>query len=134
MRKAMFGLEDQDTIRNLLLDDDDENNVVFLDVRNPDEVAETSLLKEKNIPFVEARYLLSDGDDDDKSKEQLQEQLQRDLPKKSSSDTTTTTKFVVFCAKGGRAMKAIDTLTKKLGYDGNNIYNAGGVSDVLELL
>mmetsp|Transcript_49579 Transcript_49579/g.120298 ORF Transcript_49579/g.120298 Transcript_49579/m.120298 type:complete len:215 (+) Transcript_49579:113-757(+) len=134
MRRAMFGLEDQDTIKNLLLAEKDERNsddVVFLDVRNPDEIAETSL-KDKNISFVEARYLLSDctGPDDE-----LKQQLQNDLPKKSdgTGDNDNTTKFVVFCAKGGRAMKAVDTL-KKLGYDESNIYNAGGISDVLGLL
>ena len=133
MRQVMFGLvEDQDVVRKLLLEKqqnnkgNDENgssnDVVFLDVRNPDEIAQSSLM-DKDIPYIEGRYLLDNSPDDDKLTV-IQEQLQKSK------------KLVVFCAKGGRAMKAIETL-KKLGYtqdNGYDVYNAGGINDVLDLL
>ena len=143
MRQAMFGLSDQDFVKKLLLEkqqqqkkekDDDsksggsDSDVVFLDVRNPDEIAEVSLLDE-GIPFIEARYLL----DSTMSVSRQEQQLQNDLEQQQQQQPK---QLVVFCAKGGRAMKAIETL-KQMGYtseSGYDVYNAGGINDVLDLL
>jgi rhodanese-related sulfurtransferase len=113
LRKATFGIVNKETLRKVV-EGQKKNGVVFLDVRNPDEIAESSL---SNAPFVvvEGRYLLSEDS------ASIAKQASRDIPRKD-------TPCIVFCAKGGRAMKACQTLTNALGY--TNVYNAGGISDI----
>jgi rhodanese-related sulfurtransferase len=113
LRKATFGIVNKETLRRVV-EGQKKNDVVFLDVRNPDEIAESSL---SNVPFVvvEGRYLLSEDS------ASIAKQASRDIPRKD-------TPCIVFCAKGGRAMKACQTLTNDLGY--TNVYNAGGISDI----
>ena len=106
MRKASFGIEDKDVLKTVASSKSD--NVVFVDVRNPDEIAEAQCSR----PFVEGKFLL-EGDCDATN-------VQKYLPNKQAP-------HIVYCAKGGRAQKACQKL-KELGY--SNVYNAGGLSDI----
>mmetsp|Transcript_30186 Transcript_30186/g.61292 ORF Transcript_30186/g.61292 Transcript_30186/m.61292 type:complete len:164 (-) Transcript_30186:2317-2808(-) len=103
MRKASFGIEDKDVLKNVSANTD----VVFVDVRNPDEIEQAKCCR----PFVEGKYLLGDCDSD---------LVCKDLPVKDAP-------HIVFCAKGGRASKACQKL-KDLGY--TNVYNGGGLGDI----
>lgn len=103
LRKAQFGIEDKDVLKEISMKD----NAVLVDVRNEDEIE----AKCCDQDFVPGKYLLSDADCDD-------DKLCRDLPDKDAN-------LIVFCAKGGRASKACMNLRKR-GY--KNVYNAGGIS------
>mmetsp|Transcript_26766 Transcript_26766/g.37745 ORF Transcript_26766/g.37745 Transcript_26766/m.37745 type:complete len:169 (+) Transcript_26766:36-542(+) len=103
VRKTMFGIED----KTFLKDVSTKENVIYVDVRDPDEIEQAQCSK----PFVAAKYLLGECD---------QDMVGKDLPDKDAN-------HVVFCAKGGRASKACQKL-KDLGY--TNVYNAGGVGDL----
>ena len=105
LRKAQFGIEDKEVLKEI----SSKDNAVLVDVRNEDEIEAKCCSKD----FVPAKYLLSDGDCDE-------DKLCRDLPDKDAN-------LIVFCAKGGRASKACINL-RKLGY--RNVYNAGGIADI----
>ena len=104
MRKAVFGIKDKDDLKSI----SKQKNAILVDVRNPDEIAEENI----SHPFVEGRCLLENDCNMD--------EVQLLLP---DSDAP----HIVFCAKGGRAMKACQTL-KELGY--SKVYNAGGLRDI----
>ena len=103
MRKASFGIEDKEVLKDVSADD----KVVFVDVRNPDEIEQAKCCR----PYVEGKYLLENCDE---------EVVCKDLPDKDAP-------HIVFCAKGGRASKACQKL-KDMGY--SNVYNAGGLGDI----
>ena len=105
VRRATFGIEDATTLKGIVAN----NEVVFVDVRNPDEIEEASL---QSRPFVEGKFLL--GDDEDAAAAASL------LPNKDAT-------HLVYCAKGGRAAKACQRL-KDLGY--SKVYNAGGFNDL----
>ena len=104
LRKEQFGIEDKELLKKISSMD----NAVLVDVRNEDEIEALSC----NQPFVAAKYLLNDNIDDDT--------MSKDLPDKNAH-------HIVFCAKGGRANKACANLRKN-GYQ--NVYNAGGITDI----
>ena len=105
LRKAQFGIEDKDILKEISTKD----NAMLVDVRNEDEIEAKCCSQD----FVSAKYLLSDADCDE-------DKLCRDLPDKDAN-------LIVFCAKGGRASKACMNLRKR-GY--RNVYNAGGITDI----
>jgi len=103
IRKASFGIEEKDILRN----ESKKKNVIFVDVRNPEEIQESHC----DRPFVEGKYLLENCDAG---------KVEDDLPDKDAP-------HIVFCAKGGRASKACQKL-KSLGY--KHVYNGGGLDDL----
>jgi rhodanese-related sulfurtransferase len=116
MRKASFGIEDKDVLKNLVAaagessSDNRNHKIVFVDVRNQDEIEQAGL---STRPFVKGSSLLDETVDARNVAKKL-------LPNKDAT-------HIVFCAKGGRASKACHTL-KELGYA--KVYNAGGLDDL----
>ena len=102
IRAATFGIADKDLLAKTAKLDD----VVFVDARGADEVAEASLER----PFVHGNFILQ-GELD---------HLTQILPSKSAP-------IIVFCKMGSRAAKVKATLEEQ-GY--NNVLNAGGLGDV----
>lgn len=104
-RQVKFGIEDKDVLKDISKKD----NVIFVDVRNPNEISESP---SACSGFVAGKFLLEeDCAPDDVSKE---------LPNKDAH-------HIVFCAIGGRASTACQKL-REFGY--SNVYNAGGVGDL----
>ena len=101
-RAANFGMADKDVLAETAKLED----VVFVDARGLDEIAEVSL----DRPFVHGNFILQ-GELD---------HLTKILPSKSAP-------IIVFCKMGGRAAKVKATLEEQ-GY--SNVLNAGGIGDV----
>ena len=101
----MFGIEDDVVLKQV----SSKDNVFFVDVREPEEIEQSSL---QDKPFVAGKFLLEDNSD-----EAL---VSKELPDKEAH-------HIVFCAKGGRASKACQKL-KTMGY--SKVYNAGGLDDL----
>jgi phage shock protein E len=102
MRQDSFGLEDKRVLAEIAK----KENVVFVDARSMEEIAEAAL----DRPYVHGNFILQ---------EDLQH-LHQILPNNSAP-------IVVFCKVGGRAKKVCDILEKN-GY--TNVSNAGGLADV----
>lgn len=101
-RQSNFGMANKDVLAETAKLDD----VVFVDARGLDEIAEASL----DIPFVHGNFIL---------KQELGH-LHQILPNKKAH-------IIVFCKAGGRAQKVKQTLEAN-GYV--NVLNAGGLGDI----
>jgi len=126
VRKATFGIADKAQLRELLdADAAKKKNVVFIDVRNADEIQEDPF-EHDSFKCVRGKCLLSD-DSDGEAETILR---QADLLPDGETDRPPAT-LLVFCAKGGRAKKACERL-KARGYA--NVYNAGGRDDLRDVV
>lgn len=85
------------------------DNAVLLDVRSPEEHATGTLPGSVLMPLAEVA----------------------DPQKVTAKLSDTSQPIVVYCASGGRSMKAKQQL-KKMGY--KKVYNGGGISSVRKLL